>query len=318
MAINRLGLTLLCGGAVACGLFAVVAPLLWRSDIPTDLPQSTCEGMILHSTRGFEGADICLVNADGSGRKMITDTDARDMGPVRSPDGARILFFSDRDGDYDLYLMDMDGKNVTNLTADHAGGDMYPCWSPDGKHIAFVSNRDGDHEIYVMDGNGGDVRRITYSPGWDTKPDWSPDGRRIAFASSMSGDYDIVTVSVDGSDPVKLTDDPGSDTCPRWSPDGKRIVYSSYADDENISVMDADGSNKELLFGGGANDFVPCWSPDGRYVAFQTTLRMEDGRPDDEICIIEVQTKKLFRLTDSPGWDSMPHWFDGEPGAEGN
>ena len=73
-----------------------------------------------------------------------------DYWPVWSPDGKRIAFTSNRDGNYEIYVMNADGSGPKNLT-NHKGWDNFATWSPDGKRLAFVSNRDGGHDVYVMD-----------------------------------------------------------------------------------------------------------------------------------------------------------------------
>ena len=73
-----------------------------------------------------------------------------DMGPYWSPDGTKITFISDRDGNNEIYAMDEDGSNQTNLTNNETWDD-FPNWSPDGKKIAFMSAREGNAELYVMD-----------------------------------------------------------------------------------------------------------------------------------------------------------------------
>ena len=103
---------------------------------------------------------------------VVTPAPASTVTPT-PPASGRIVFASDRDGDYDLYVMDADGGNVQPLT-DDAGWDSDPAWSPDGNRIAFKSDRDGDSDIYVMDADGGNVRQLTDDPGWDEYPAWSP------------------------------------------------------------------------------------------------------------------------------------------------
>ena len=85
---------------------------------------------------------------------------------------AQIAFASDRDGNYEIYVMDTDGRNQRRLTENPAH-DLQPSWSPDGEHIAFVSDRDGNQEIYVMDADGKNQRRLTRNGSPDTDPSLS-------------------------------------------------------------------------------------------------------------------------------------------------
>ena len=94
--------------------------------------------------------DIFVVDSDGLNlKKLTTGSDANDIMPSWSPDGARIAFGSNRDGDCEIFVMDADGTNQTKLT-DNPTTDWFPTWSPDGSQIAFETNRDGNFEIYVM------------------------------------------------------------------------------------------------------------------------------------------------------------------------
>ena len=84
---------------------------------------------------------------------------------------AQIAFTSNRVGNWEIYVMDIDGKNQQRLT-NNASDDWSPSWSPDGKRIVFSSERDGDREIYVMDADGGNPQNLTNNPHRDGDPAW--------------------------------------------------------------------------------------------------------------------------------------------------
>ena len=146
-----------------------------------------------------------------------------------SPDGKKIAFASDRDGNLEIYVMSPTGANQTRLTST-PGAEFNPAYAPNGNKIAFHSSRDGNYEIYVMNADGGNVRRLTNSPYRDLRPRFSPDGKRIAFTSHRDGNAEIYVMNADGTAPRRLTHNPDRDDYPAWHPDGRRLVYVSERD----------------------------------------------------------------------------------------
>ena len=84
---------------------------------------------------------------------------------------ARIAFVSDRDGNWEIYVMDADGGNQQRLT-ENLFDDWDPLWAPDGKRIAFASDKKGDYEIYVTNTNGRNLQNLTNNPNHDVNPAW--------------------------------------------------------------------------------------------------------------------------------------------------
>ena len=239
---------------------------------------------------------------------------------------ARIAFSSDRDGNYEIYVMDDDGGNLQRLT-NHPDSDFHPSWSPDGKWIAFLSRRDqvrSKHgiaaEIYVMDAGGGNPQRLTNDLHDDYHPSWSPNGKQIAFASVRDGNTDIYVIDADGGNEQRLTNNPLYDYSPSWSPDGERIVFIACREGHfrkdfdltyEIYVMDADGGNEQRLTENRRYDFSPSWSPDGKRIAFASDRKADFV--NWEIYVMDADGANLQRLTNNRHDDWFPFWSpDGE------
>ena len=112
------------------------------------------------------------MNQDGSGETILS-SGTRDVFSDWSPDGAKILFTSARDGNWKIYVMDADGSNQTRITNDPRR-QRNPVWSPDGREIAFECSReDGTRDIYMMNSDGSDWVNLTQGVGDNGWPSWS-------------------------------------------------------------------------------------------------------------------------------------------------
>jgi Tol biopolymer transport system component len=205
----------------------------------------------------------------------------------------QIAFASHRDGNWEIYLTDIDGQHQTRLTR-RDPQDRFPLWSPDRSQIAFGSQVGGDHwELWVMNVDGTNPRPLATQIVAKGLREWSHGGTRIVFAAKVEGDVDIFSVEVASGRVIRLTNSPGEDGDPSWSPDDSHIVFSSTRDgNAEIYVMRADGTDARRLTNYPAPDGSPAWSPDGSKIAFVST---RDGHRD--VYLVRVDDERLERLT---------------------
>ncbi len=174
------------------------------------------------------GAQLGIINADGSGFRKLTSGANNNAFPAFSPDGKRLVFrTAGPDGD-GLRIMNLEDHSIATLTTDY---DNFPVWSPRGDLIAFVRQLSGDFEVFTIRPDGKDIRRLTHSKGNDAHLTWSPDGEKIMFSSTRMGFKDeapytaapqpygdLFVMRYDGTNVEQLTDNQWEDAGPAWQP----------------------------------------------------------------------------------------------------
>jgi Tol biopolymer transport system component len=280
-------------------------PTLGGGDSPTLTPTfipdfgggSGAPGKIVYVCYVQQIDQICLMNADGSSRRQLTDFPSTAYYPSLSPDGQRIYFSSNQSGTFEIYSMDINGNGLQRLT--NGIGSLYaPELSPNGERIIFTNHGNG---LWLMNPDGSDPRAITFKD--DIDPTWSPDGSMIAFASNRSGTRQLYVANANGRNVEQVTDLNNMGGRSSWSPDGRKLAfYRGPAGDRDIYIINIDGSGLQRLTNGGDN-LGPSWSPDGNWIAF-TSFR--DG--NNEIYIVRPDGSRETRLTNSPTSDWQPRW----------
>jgi TolB protein len=186
-------------------------------------------GLVLNAGDRVEGgAQIAMINADGSGYHEVTSGVNNNGFPSMAPDGKRFVYRSFGPDGEGLRIMNLETKAVTKLTE---GYDNFPLWSPRGDLIMFSRAAEGDYEIYTIKPDGTGVKRLTFSRGNDAHMAWSPDGESIVWASSRLGFKDegtytdapqpygeLFVMRYDGTRVQQLTDNQWEDGTPAWQP----------------------------------------------------------------------------------------------------
>jgi Tol biopolymer transport system component len=184
------------------------------------------------SDRVEGGAQIAMINADGSGYTEVTAGPSNNGFPSMAPDGERFVYRTfGTDGDGGLRIMNLATRAVTTLTS---GNDNFPLWSPRGDKIMFARFDKGEYEVYTIKPDGTGLLQVTHSHGNDAHMAWSPDGESIVFASTRMGFKDegvytdapqpygeLFVMKADGTGIEQLTDNQWEEGTPAWQPPGK-------------------------------------------------------------------------------------------------
>ena len=166
---------------------------------------------------------VYLQNVDSGRRELLGNFPGMSFAPRFSPDGTKVAMSLSKDGNTDLYEMDLRGQNLRRLTST-AAIDTSPCYSPDGTQIVFNSDRGGSQQLYVMGAGGGGEKRISYGEGRYATPVWSPRGDYIAFTKIMGGSFGIGVMRPDGSGERMLASGFLVEG-PTWAPNGRVLMY---------------------------------------------------------------------------------------------
>ena len=273
--------------------------------------------------------NLWLIDSDGNNRRQLTTGKVIDCYPSFTPDGEKVLFVSNRGGQWDVWSIKRDGSGLIRLT-DNQDKDYSPRATPDGKHILFFSTPTSSEagyiteSVWIMDMDGKNAKRLTSGGKGDWYPSMHPDGKEIIFASMRLIGGSLWTIDREGKDYKRLTYGKVLEFFPNWSPDGTKIAFVSrreHASFDNVGdtekdpldiwIMDRDGNNKRQLtknISGGIWDsrfnlrkpidfisyYHTSWHPDGTKIALTTWEKDQKG---SYISIIEFNKDTLNKLS---------------------
>ncbi|SVE12384.1 uncharacterized protein METZ01_LOCUS465238, partial [marine metagenome] len=209
---------------------------------------------------------VYIYNINTGRQEVLGDFPGMTFAPRFSPDGNKVIMSMARNGNSDIYVMDLRTRIVEKLTK-HSAIETAPSYSPDGKRITFESDRSGRQQIYIMDAvPGGKEQRISFGDGKYATPVWSPRGDWIAFTNIHKGIFSIGVMRPDGSDDRRVAKGYLTEG-PTWAPNGRVLMFfreeqpvGDVAGEPRLYSVDITGTNeREIITPMDASD--PAWSP---------------------------------------------------------
>lgn len=250
-------------------------------------------------------AQITLIS-----ESCLTQNEADDRYASYSPNGDKIAFESNRDGTWQIYIMDANGENQLRLTHDNSNN-RRPSWHPKGKKVLFESDRSGKKELYTIKLKNGKVKKLSnFKDGEEPNfACYSPNGKLIALSIAVSDSKsDIVLMKKNGKIVRRLTNNEFRNHYPRWSNQGNEIVYFSRKEtnnqDDEIYKLNVKTGKEVRLTNWPKHNFCPAWSNDDQHIVYVTS--MEDLRP--EIYIMDANGENKVRITENEDGDTLPSW----------
>ncbi len=252
------------------------------STIPFSLLRSWKDGAtrIWGETTRFDGKrQVVSFLPDGTDLRRELTSHNNDYQPSVSPDGTKVAFVSDRDGNPELYMMQIGSQaEPVRLTETQGCENGHPSWMSDGSGVVFESNcPDGTYNIYygllgyeqdrwgelrikrLITPDAGDAIGIVRETGDQRYPRVAPSGNKIAYTSTQDGNPEVYVISSPGG-VRRLTRSPGVDQGATWSVGDAQLIFNSNRDgDYELYRMYADGSELVQITNNGVDDAFPLW-----------------------------------------------------------
>lgn len=284
-----------------------VDPLV--TEVVTDPINDEPTGKIIYTCE-LEGAEVCIINADGSGWRRLTDTQFANFNASLSPDGNKAVYIVSDGNTSEIYEMDIvtgKPKQITDLKKSLGSPEI----SPDNQYIVFhYRSGNSNPQIWIMNRDGSDPYEF-YSEGGKDIHDatWSPDGTQLMFALGKGENNKLYSINFNGRDPQLLNNSIDTRGRSDWGI-GNLIVLDmggSWAHD--VYSMNTDGSNLLQVSPSGMNAQGASLSPDGNWIAFTayTDVAGQD-QASCEIFIMRVNGSDVRQLTNNSYCDYQPRW----------
>lgn len=205
------------------------------------------------------GATIWLQNLYCQNCKREKLLEERVSSPAWSPDGRRLAVTLYRNGNSDIYIIEISTRRLRRLTK-HPGIDTEASWSPNGRHLVFTSNRSGRPQIYRISAAGGRAERLTKVGRENLNASYSPDGKQLVMVTKQGNKYQIGVFYVDSRE-LEILTDPSAVESPTFSPNGAMIMFATQKGGKGVLVaVSADGERQNILRVHQGEVREPAWS----------------------------------------------------------
>ena len=296
---------------------APVTPLFSQTQVGVAPVGTSGTPELLASLRGVSGTivfadergedptlEVITLNLDSWTETQLTQQPfANNQYPVASPNGRWIAFQSNRDDDFEIYIVNRGGGQLQRLTFNDTF-DRLPAWSPDSEWVIYSSETD-DNVFDLRRVNIGDsTDELVLSNGlYNGHARYSPDGRYIVYTQGTTRlnaeTWEIALLEVETGEVTLLTNNALRDASPVFSPDGERILYITYNlenQSSGIAEMNLDGSNKRVVFDTDAVEWAASYSPNGEYIIFTSNFTGED-----QLFLMTADGQEVQQITTTGG-----------------
>lgn len=220
----------------------------------------------IRSLDDYDFQDLFLVTRTSAPRRIALAT-GPEFSPALSPNGQRLAFIKmTEEGNTQLYVADIDGRNETAVSLALAPGLRYgystPAWSPDGSRLLFSAGEPGSLHLHVVNANGSGLRQLTDTSVSDIDGAWAPDGQTIAYVRTVSPSQSQIMIRHLSTGAERAFNFPWRNRQPAWSPDGQRIAFASNMTDNQdleIYTVRPDGSGLTRLTDDMLRQQSPRW-----------------------------------------------------------
>lgn len=224
----------------------------------------------------------------------------RNMAPCWSPNGQRIAYYSNRDGNNEIYILNLNNGDNIRITNNHRS-DVLPKFSPNGLRLVFFSGEKGAHQISVINLQDNSETLLTGIEANHEDPNWINDSL-IIYNSDKSGNFEIYSQHINNRSEKRLTNDSLRDFTPDVSPDRSKVIFvrGELGKETALYTMNLDGSDQQKL-SLIKNAYTPVWSPNGKQIFY-----MHRGSESNDIYVWSAELNVVNQITNDQANDIFP------------